>query len=145
MATKSTLLTNINGFITAVITQAKHRSSMLEVVNEIYPSLQTETTATNVICTSNANFTFDLRFLKTGRVVHIFGTIRNVSGDILGGGENVFQFNSTDFLPNQTTTFYSESGNFNISTIALTTYFQLSSPMGDNAVKTVSFIYATQD
>jgi hypothetical protein len=49
MATKANLLSTINGFITAVITQAKHRSSMSTVVDEIYPTVYIEDETTNVV------------------------------------------------------------------------------------------------
>jgi len=42
MATKSGLITAINGFIVSVVSVVKHRNSMLEVVNELYPTAVTD-------------------------------------------------------------------------------------------------------
>lgn len=72
MATKSTLIANINGFITAVVDITKHRNSMLELINTFF---STTTTHSN---TAGANqYTYNLKFNKRGNKVLVTGFIRN--------------------------------------------------------------------
>lgn len=75
MSTKSGLISAINGFITAIITQAKHRNSMLELVNELFQ------TTTRITRTSGVGgYYYDLRFKKIGNIVFIDGFIKNNTG-----------------------------------------------------------------
>lgn len=68
--TKAGLITAINTQITAVITQAKHRLSMLEIVNELF-----QTTTTQIINTGVNNFHCNLRYKKIGNIVFLDGFI----------------------------------------------------------------------
>ena len=68
--TKAGLITAINNQITAVITQAKHRLSMLEIVNELF-----QTTTTQIINTGVNNFHCNLRYKKIGNIVFLDGFI----------------------------------------------------------------------
>lgn len=72
MATKSTLISNINGFITSVVNITKHRNSMLELVNTFFSTtiVKSNTPASN-------QFTYNLKFNKRGNKVHVTGWIRN--------------------------------------------------------------------
>jgi hypothetical protein len=70
MATKSALISAINGFITSVVNITKHRNSMLEIVNEIF-----QTTTTQTITTGTNVFWCNLRYKKVGNIVYIDGSI----------------------------------------------------------------------
>ena len=72
MATKSTLITAVNGFIASVVSIAKHRNSMLELINTLF---QTTYVMSNVA--GPDQFTYTLRFKKIGNVIWVDGTVKN--------------------------------------------------------------------
>jgi hypothetical protein len=76
MATKSTLISNINGFITSVVNITKHRNSMLELVNELFQTTTTQSGTTGVL---SLDLEHNLRYKKIGNIVYIDGTIKNTS------------------------------------------------------------------
>jgi hypothetical protein len=86
MAIKTNLISNINSFITAIVTVAKHRNSMLELVNEFYRSPLKETNFTNSITNNNSviGLTYDVTFMKQGGKVTINGSITNTTSEIIG-------------------------------------------------------------
>jgi hypothetical protein len=99
MATKAGILATINGFITSVITQAKHRSSMSTVVDEIYPNNVTDTHLTETYTTkSGTNITYSISIVKSGNIAHVKGTITNVTGLFLTP-QNIFLWKSNEFRP----------------------------------------------
>lgn len=144
MATKTNLISAINTQLTAIITQAKVRLASLQLVNEVYPTTQTETEATDVITTASADFDYNLNFTKIGRLVHVTGTITNVSGSILGFGANVFEFKATEFYPNTTLTQVVNANDLNL-TINASGEFQSISPIGVGQIVYLNFNYSTQD
>lgn len=144
MATKSTLISAINAQLTAIITQAKVRLASLQLVNEIYPTTQNETQATDVLTTADANFDYDLNFTKIGRLVHVTGTATNASGSILGFGSNVFEFKTGEFYPNTTINQVFNSGGIAFSITASGELQALTSiTVGDTIY--FNFNYSTQD
>jgi hypothetical protein len=84
MATKSALISAVNGFITSIVNITKHRNSMLEVVNELYGSNQLNDTqaTTNVITLVLSDALYNLTFTKTGRMVHVYGFIKRNTASI---------------------------------------------------------------
>jgi hypothetical protein len=99
MATKANLLSTINGFITAVITQAKHRSSMSTVVDEIYPSNVTDSQTTETYTTkAGTNFSYSIRITKSGNIAHIKGEVRNITNS-LQSSQNIFTWKDNEFKP----------------------------------------------
>jgi len=142
MATKTNLITAINGFLSAIVTTLKHRNSMLEVINELYPTTQNETHTTGIITTSNANFVYNLNFTKIGRLVHVTGTATNVSGSILGLDESVFDFKATEFYPNETINQAFSSGNYKFT---ISDKLYLSNSVGNGETIIFNFSYSTQD
>lgn len=99
MATKTSLISAVNAQITAVIDDIKHRQSMLELINEIYPTPIVDThLTTNAITVVGSNFEYELTFTKIGRLVHINGFISNVSGSILNI-EDIATITNTEFNP----------------------------------------------
>lgn len=144
MATKTNLISAINTQLTAIITQAKVRLASLQLVNEVYPTTQVETQSTDVITTASADFDYNLNFTKIGRLVHVTGTITNVSGSILGFGANVFEFKATEFYPNTTLTQVVNANDLNL-TINASGEFQSISPIGVGQIVYLNFNYSTQD
>lgn len=88
MATKTNLISAINAQITAVITQAKHRLSMLEIVNTLF-----QTTYVQEDFNPSAFINYSLRFKKIGNVCWVSGYIQNISPDIIAG-DNITITNS---------------------------------------------------
>lgn len=78
MATKSNLITAINGFLTSTVTITKHRNSMLEAVNELFPT-------TNVYEVTTGNIQYKLRFTKSGNLCVVNGYISNNSANPITG------------------------------------------------------------
>lgn len=90
MSTKTGLISEINEQITAIITQAKHRLSMLSVVNEIYPTIYNE--VYNVIGNDlevtdfiDEEIFYDLYISKVGNRVTVNGNVKNTSDFIFTG------------------------------------------------------------
>jgi hypothetical protein len=99
MATKTGLIATINGFLTAIITQAKVRSSASAVVDEIYPNSVTDSQATETYTTkAGTSINYSIRIVKSGNVAHISGTVRNTTSGSLPS-QNVFLWKSNEFRP----------------------------------------------
>lgn len=100
MATKSGLLATINGFITAVITQAKHRSSMSAVVNEIYPNSVSDSniTKTYTEAIGGNNINYSISIVKSGNIAHISGSFQNGNTFIISN-RAVFTWLNSEFKP----------------------------------------------
>ncbi len=99
MATKATLLSTINGFLTAVITQLKHRNSMSAVVDEMYTTSVTDTQANETYTTkAGTSINYSIRIIKSGNIAHISGTVRNTTSGILSP-QNIFTWKTNDFRP----------------------------------------------
>ena len=116
MATKTNLISAINTQLTAIITQAKVRLASLQLVNEIYPTPISDTQATtNVVTKISTNFAYNLQFTKTGRNIHVCGSITNVSGSILGGSvEEILEVTNSEFEPYTTYSFICSNSNGNV-------------------------------
>lgn len=95
MATKSNLITSINTQITAIVTIVKHRLSMLEVVNELFP-----TTDNYVLATGDHQY--NLHFTKSGNFCHVQGFIKNGAA-VAVNGENFFTIPNSIYYPKITT------------------------------------------
>jgi len=118
MATKTNLISAINTQLTAIITQAKVRLASLQLVNEIYPIPISDTQATtNVVTKIGTNFTYNLQFTKTGRNIHVYGSITNISGSILSSVEEILEVTNSEFEPytNYTLTGSNSNGNVVLS------------------------------
>ena len=80
MATKANIISTVNGFITAIITQAKLRSGFSTVVDNIYPTVITDTQDTTTVLTkTDTDFEYEFKICKVGRLVHLSGYIENVT------------------------------------------------------------------
>ena len=72
MATKSGIITAINGFITSVVDITKHRNSMLELVNELW-----QTSNIQLVQSGTNLFWCNLTYKKVGNLVFLSGSITN--------------------------------------------------------------------
>lgn len=98
MATKSSLISAINGFITSVVNITKHRNSMLEVVNELYPTKVSDNSTDETYTTqTNANITYAIQIVKQGRSVRINGTYTYSGVTALEAGTEIFEFKENEF------------------------------------------------
>ena len=86
MATKVNLISNINSYLTAIITQAKHRLSMLEIINELFPSTTNYTLSTG-------DLQYNLNFTKSGNICVVSGFFKNNLNTIIDG---IVLFNITN-------------------------------------------------
>ena len=115
MAIKSSITSTINGFITAIVTVSKVRSSFDTIVDNIYPTPISDTQlTTNVVTKISTKFTYNLQFTKTGRNIHICGNIKNVSGSILNSVEEILEVTNSEFEPYTTYGFIGGSSNGNV-------------------------------
>lgn len=101
MAIKSTLISTVNGFITSIVTVAKVRSALLEMINNFYPTVITETfLSTNVITeknTINTDLGYGVFIHKQGRTVFINGYVRNNSASIVN--DFFFKIVGSEYIP----------------------------------------------
>ena len=116
MATKTSITSTINGFITAIVTVTKVRSAFDTLLNNVYPTPISDTQlTTNVVTKIGTNFTYNLQFSKVGRNIHIYGIITNVSGSILNSLEDILEVTNAEFEPYTTYHLIGSNSNGNIS------------------------------
>ena len=100
MATKTSITSAINGFITAIVTVTKVRSAFDTLLNNVYPTPISDTQlTTNVVTKIGINFTYNLQFSKVGRNIHVYGSITNISGSILSSVEEILEVTNSEFEP----------------------------------------------
>ena len=118
MATKTTIENLINSNLASGsnITASEHRAVLNIILNELYPTPISDTQATtNVVTKISTNFTYNLQFTKTGRNIHICGSITNISGSILGDDlEEILEVTNTEFEPYTNYTLIGSNSNGNI-------------------------------
>ena len=150
--TKASLITSINGYITAVITQAKHRLSMLDLVNTLYPTTVTEsytnlaTTVTNTTPIGTTHY-YTTYWKKQGSIVHIKGHIINKTG-VMASNTDWITIATAEFLPvalpNVNASFvtgFSESDNRPIIFDIKGTTIKLVSAIANNETILIDFKY----
>lgn len=102
MATKSGLISSINGYITSVVTIAKHRLSMLDLINEFFQVDVVEsnlTTPAVIENNSGISFAYEVYIKKTGNTVRWRGYFNNLSGTITGYNFPLFDIIDSDYFP----------------------------------------------
>ena len=115
MATKTSIASAINGFITAIVTVTKVRSAFDTLLNNLYPTPISDTQlTTNVVTKIGTKFTYNLQFSKVGRNIHIYGSITNVSGSILGSLEEILEVTNAEFEPYTTYSLIGSNPNGNV-------------------------------
>ena len=131
MAIKSSITSTINGFITAIVTVSKVRSSFDTIVDNIYPTPISDTQlTTNVVTKISTNFTYNLQFSKVGRNIHVCGSITNVSGSILNSVEEILEVTNSEFEPYTTYRFIGSNSNGNVTLYFNSDALTLVSSMG---------------
>jgi len=147
MATKANLITSINGFLTSVVTILKHRDSMLEVVNELYPttiedvySSLTETTTITSKFTTGFYYTLD--FKKVGNTVFVNGFVRNSTGSIFSGV--ILTLTNSEYYV-KTGKNYSIFSNLSNNLTLTSANTLIIDSIGDGEKADISFFYTTND
>jgi len=104
MANKASILSTINGFITAVITQAKVRSAYSTVVDAVYPTEVTDSQSTETYTTkAGTDITYSLVLSKQGNQVAIkISNLRNTTAGALSDGSAIFTWKDTEYQPKAT-------------------------------------------
>ena len=98
MATKANLISAVNGFITSIVNITKHRNSMLEVINELYPSkVSDDSTSETYTTQTNANITYGIQIVKQGRSIRINGSYTYSGVTSLPIGTEIFEFKENEF------------------------------------------------
>jgi len=105
MANKASLISTINGFITAVINTTKHRDSMLELINVFYSTVKKESAsagvtngANTITSTVNPSITYELHFKKEGNKVFVSGWVLNSGALTLASNTVLFSFTDSEYL-----------------------------------------------
>ena len=131
MATKTSITSAINGFITAIVTVTKVRSAFDTLLNNVYPTPISDTQlTTNVVTKIGTKFTYNLQFSKVGRNIHIYGNIKNVSGSILSSVEEILEVTNAEFEPYTNYTLIGSNPNGNVQLSFNSDALALSSSMG---------------
>lgn len=102
MATKANWLSTVNGFITAVITQAKLRSAFSTTADEMYPTVVTDDYVSQTYTTNGATvLRYNITIHKSGNSCHIKGIITNPQTNVSIGGGNlsIFTWKSNQYKP----------------------------------------------
>jgi hypothetical protein len=149
MATKSGILATINGFITAIITQAKVRSAYSTVVDEIYPNVVNDSQATETYTTkAGSTLSYSITMHKSGNQVFIKGTITNLTS-VLVGSQNVFTWKETAFKPKSGVndfTFRAFNGSAVLNLFINNNVLSITSFMSANAVYSFEYqLFIAQD
>ncbi len=131
MATKTSITSAINGFITAIVTVTKVRSAFDTLLNNVYPTPISDTQlTTNVVTKIGNNFAYNLQFTKTGRNIHICGSITNISGSILNSVEDILEVTNPEFEPYTNYTLIGSNSNGNIELSFNSNALTLTTSMG---------------
>jgi len=104
MANKASILSTINGFITAIITQAKLRSGFSTVVDAVYPTEVTDSNSTETYTTkAGTDITYSLVISKQGNqpAIKISG-FRNTTSGALASGTAIFTWKDSEYQPKAT-------------------------------------------
>ncbi len=116
MATKTSITSAINGFITAIVTVTKVRSAFDTLLNNVYPTPISDTQlTTNIVTKIGTKFTYNLQFSKVGRNIHIYGIITNISGSILNSVEDILEVTNSEFEPYTNYTLIGSNSSGNVS------------------------------
>jgi len=103
MATKSGILTTINGFLTAIITQTKVRSASETIVDEIYPSVVNDSVDDETYTTKgvSGDLDYSITIHKSGNQCFIKGSVinnRTYSVD----AQSIFTWKDSEYQPKAT-------------------------------------------
>lgn len=104
MAKKANILATINGFITAIITQAKVRSAYSTVVDEVYADEVFDDNSNETYTTKNGtSISYNLVIKKTGNITIIQIVLRNETAITISANINsqvkIFDWKNNEFKP----------------------------------------------
>ena len=104
MANKASWISTVNGFITAIITQAKLRSAFSTTADALYPTevIDSQTTETHTT-KGGTNINYSVCLSKQGNHVAIkIYNLRNTTTSALDVGQTVFTWKDTEYQPKAT-------------------------------------------
>ena len=102
MATKSGITSAVNALITAVVDIPEHRASMLELINEMYPTVVTDDYVSQTYTTTGTStIRYNITIHKSGNSCHIKGIITNPNTAVALGGGNlgIFTWKTNQYKP----------------------------------------------
>lgn len=102
MATKAGITSAVNALITAVVDIPEHRASMLELINEMYPTVVTDDYVSQTYTTNGATvLRYNITIHKSGNSCHIKGIVTNPQTNVSIGGGNlsIFTWKSNQYKP----------------------------------------------
>ena len=100
---KATIIENVNGFITTVITQLKHRNSMLELINNLWSTTFNDAKTTTSLSPLSkttplqADINYDITLKRVGNVVHVQGFVQNNASTPFAPFTDVCNITDSDF------------------------------------------------
>lgn len=150
MATKTSTISTINGFITAIVTVLKTRNAFSTVVDAIYTDIVLDTNASTNIVTENIvklGFDYNIAVMKIGNKVTIKGELINNTGEIIGSSTDdyMFEITNSEFFPNVNDNFFMFGTNVtSLSNVALKfvgNKLRVSSSLGVDAVMNFTITY----
>jgi len=141
MATKVNLISAVNTFLTAIITQLKVRNAQLEVINEIYPTPATDNSTTETYTTQLSPYiTYSIKIVKTGINIRINGDYTHVNSSALPANSVVFELKDTEYDGINDSVFY--VGN---NCVLRNGRLFTDSPLGTSQSKNFSITYTAKD
>jgi len=154
MATKASLLTALDTFISAVgrVTKARHTDANDLLVDNGYSSIITEsytnlaTTATNTTAIGTTHY-YTTYWIKQGRLVTVFGTITNKTGSSTSN-EDYITINVGEFTPQVVINEFiahSTSDNRNVRCRVTGNVIQVRSALANNESISFQFNYFSKD
>lgn len=102
MATKAGITSAVNALITAVVDIPEHRASMLELINEMYPTVVTDDYVSQTYTTvGTSTIRYNITIHKSGNSCHIKGIITNPNTAVALGGGNlgIFTWKTSQYKP----------------------------------------------
>lgn len=148
MANKSTIISNVNGFLTAIITQLKVRNASLELIKELYSDAVSDNQTNETYTTkSGTTINYSLTLKKVGNQPMLKGTITNTGLSMITT-QNVFAWKNNEFKPKAgfTYLFDAKQGNSVVKCLLNSTGLSISSPMASGIYFIDNFqIYIAQD
>lgn len=96
---KTTLISTINGFITAIVTVAKVRSAFSAIIDILYPTKVSDNHGTTAVLTKvYADIEYIVNFKKVGNTVFIWGYVENI-GNSINGLTNLANITNSVYVP----------------------------------------------
>lgn len=101
MATKTNFITSVNTQLTAIITQLKHRASMLLMIDELFKTtIEDDQSTTNVFTAllPSSTILYEIKVSKTGNTVFVNGWVANNSANILPTNTKFLTITNAEYI-----------------------------------------------